>query len=291
MSDFFTSNFFGSSGYNPQASTSAQGQLSSAYTSALTDALTDATSADYAAWLFFNAGNSQADALAVKEAIAAGQFSLTGLFGAAQSKTGAVDGGLIENPDPMIRVNFGTAEAPRYAEFSIKAMLGDLDTETWTTQSVGKKGMETIYHTREFYTDTAQPQGYDATWSNPDPVEPEIFQGQTDAVTVSKLPGSASQFLSFELAGAHQDNIVLHYTGFGDYNGNMEGFTISNEAIAQFRGLENKQGTETFFQIGNFTALVTDLDDDGNVEITIDFTSQTQNGSSVTAYVTYDYWF
>lgn len=40
--------------------------------------------------------------------------------------------------------------------------MKDPDTKSWETTT--KK--DTITHTREFYTDTQAPQGYDANWAN-----------------------------------------------------------------------------------------------------------------------------
>lgn len=58
--------------------------------------------ADYIGFLYFSAGNSVEDALAVKAAVMNGEFDLSGLFGAAQSKIGEVSGDNITDPTPTL---------------------------------------------------------------------------------------------------------------------------------------------------------------------------------------------
>jgi len=148
MSDFFDFS------YNNTVNASFQGQLSSSYSSALSAQVKAA--ADYIAFMAFEGGTSVADALAIKAAIEGGNFSLTDLFGAAQSKTGTVPGASIVDPDPKIIVN-GTA-------ISLKSMLSGLETETWTTTSGSGKKLDATYHTREFYS-SAEVPSYDHDWA------------------------------------------------------------------------------------------------------------------------------
>jgi hypothetical protein len=177
---FFTDHFFNGGGYNATLSQSAQGQLSSSYTAALTNALMNSTVADWIGFLAKQSGLSTADALAVKQAVIDGNFTLSDLFGAAQSKTGAVDGTNVADPTPKITVNGHT--------FDLTSILTGLDTETWTqpnTVGTGKKATtEIVYHTREFYTDTKEPADYDANWSveNQDPDATPITANLTEDV-------------------------------------------------------------------------------------------------------------
>ncbi len=177
---FFTTSFM-SDGYSAGLSQSAQGQLSSNYTNALTEALKDATVADYIGFLTNQAGLSIDDALAVKASVIGGDFTLTGLFGAAQSKTGAVDGSSIADPAPKMLVNG--------VEIDLAAILTGLDTETWSTVQANGKKLDTIYHTREFYTDTQEPADYNAGWANtnqPPSAEP-ILKDLTEDVVASPI--------------------------------------------------------------------------------------------------------
>lgn len=164
--EFFTeTEEFRTSGYNSALTSSFQGQLASSYTDALATTLQQ-----YAAdWIGFLAnsvnGLSVSDALEVKAAVEAGTFSLSGLFGAAQSSTGPVDGADVADPSPTLSVTIGSGTY----QISLLPILSDLDTETWTrtdTTGGGKKAVTTTtHHTREFYTDADVPAGYDADWS------------------------------------------------------------------------------------------------------------------------------
>lgn len=133
-----------------------QGDLASSYSAALGAYLQTEEGADFAAFLAFDVnGLSTQDALAIKDALLAGDFELQGLFGAAQSKTGEVDGSLITDPTPVLVVGG--------IEIDVAAMLTGTDTTTWETlTSTGG----TIYHTREFYIGSATPDGYDSDWAS-----------------------------------------------------------------------------------------------------------------------------
>lgn len=178
---FFTTSFMTDGSYDSSLSQSAQGQLSSSYTEALTEALQDVTVADYIGFLANQAGLSVDDALAVKAAVVAGDFTLSDLFAAAQSKTGPVDGASITNPTPTMLVNG--------VEIDLTAILTGIDTETWTTLQASGKKLETIYHTREFYTDTQEPADYDAGWSsdNQPPSAEPILKELTEDVAASPI--------------------------------------------------------------------------------------------------------
>jgi hypothetical protein len=150
--------------YNPALSSSFQGQLASTYTNWLAGEVKAA--ADYIGFLVFEkalaGGASKADAVAAGQAAAAaveaGNFTLTDLFGAAQSKTAAVPGSSITDPTPSLTVNGVTV--------SLAGMFdpADLTTETWTTTTKVGKTTETIYHTREFYDEASTPE-YDLDWA------------------------------------------------------------------------------------------------------------------------------
>lgn len=132
-----------------------QGDLASSYSAAVGAYLQTEEGADFAAFLSFDVnGLAVQDALAVKEALLAGDFLLSGLFGAAQSKTGEVDGELITDPIPLLTV--GTIH------IDLSAMLAGTDTATWETLT--SKG-DTIYHTREFYIGSETPEGYTEDWA------------------------------------------------------------------------------------------------------------------------------
>jgi hypothetical protein len=135
---------------------SYQGDLASSYSAALGAYLQTAEGADFAAFLAHDVnGLSTQDALAVRDALLAGDFQLYGLFGAAQSKTGAVDGALITDPTPVLAVGG--------IEIDLAAMLAGTDTATW--QTLTNTG-GTIFHTREFYIGSEAPDGYADDWAS-----------------------------------------------------------------------------------------------------------------------------
>jgi hypothetical protein len=164
--EFFTENFK-TDGYNSSLSSSFQGQLASSYTNQITDVLQ--ANADWLGFLAWDVNDlSVAAALEVKALVAAGDFTLSGLFGAAQSKTGEVPGADVPNPQPILQVTLADFTV---VTLDLTAILSDLDTETWTqleTTGGGKKGTITtqVFHTREFYTDADKPAGYFEGWEN-----------------------------------------------------------------------------------------------------------------------------
>jgi len=154
-----------------------QGELASSYTNELS-AYLQGDGADYVAFLSYVASGSTdvEAALALKDAVEAGNFSLSGLFSAAQSKTGEVPGDDITNPTPTLTVTLADGSS---VTIDLTAMLTGLDTETWTT--IAKKA-GTIYHTREFYGDSREPDDYDANWAadNAPPDAKEIIASVTE---------------------------------------------------------------------------------------------------------------
>lgn len=146
--------------YNGGADTdliSSQSTLSTSYTSALTTYL-QTSAADYIGYLAYTTNNVDLDtALAIVDAVAAGQFTLSDLFSAAQTKTlvGDVDSyeAGIANPEPKLTVNGVTID--------LTAILSNPDVAYWVTTT--KK--DTIYHLREFYTSADAPAGYTEGWS------------------------------------------------------------------------------------------------------------------------------
>lgn len=139
------------------AGLTTQGELSSTYTNALF-AYLQGEGADFAAFLAYVGYElTVKEASAIKEDIEAGNFSLSGLFSAAQSKTGAVDGEAMNNPAPTLTVG-------EYV-IDLTQMLSGTDTFTWTSG-----GKTTVYHTREFFAASKQPEGYDVDWANTEAV-------------------------------------------------------------------------------------------------------------------------
>lgn len=134
---------------------SYQGDLASSYTNALSAYIQNEEGADIAAFLSHTVyGLTVEQALALKAALIDGNFQLSGLFGAAQSKEGVVDGDNITDPEPTLTVGS--------IVINLSAMLDGLDTATWET--LVKKA--TIYHTREFYTESQVPDGYAVGWDS-----------------------------------------------------------------------------------------------------------------------------
>lgn len=165
--EFFTENFR-DEGYSSNLSSSFQGQLASSYTSALSSML-QTTAADWIGFLAHTVNNlSVSDALLVKQVVEQGAFSLSGLFGAAQTKDGSIANPA--DPEPKLTVTIGEGDSAHIVVIDLRAILSDLDTETWTqtdTTGGGKKAVTTTTtHVREFYTDADRPQGYDAGWSH-----------------------------------------------------------------------------------------------------------------------------
>ncbi len=165
---------------------SEQGQLSSSYTSALTEYL-QTDGADYVAFLaYLTKGLTIEDALLVKAEIEAGNFTLTDLFSAAQSKTGEVDGDDIDNPTPKLIVG----------DYVIDLTPMLTGTETYSWDSVTKK--LTVTHTREYYTEGQEPTvdgvSYSEDWADPQtnvpptatPIDVEI--AEFDEYAASKDP-------------------------------------------------------------------------------------------------------
>lgn len=217
MGDFFTTNFRGEE-YDAGNKASFQGQLSKSYEAALSVEVQKL--ADYVGFIYKDSGASLDEAKAVVEAIKAGQFKLEDLQSAAQSKTGPVDGAAINDPDPKVLVNG--------VSISIKGMLDGLDTETW--QDSGKNGQ---HHTREFYTSSREPEGYDSDWANPPktneaPVTENVDLGQfleSQSLGYDQhVDGPAPQIIRFaDLFGAVTDdatedaNLVFAFTELPDF--------------------------------------------------------------------------
>lgn len=137
---------------------SSQSALSTSYTAALTNYLQTSAS-DFIGYLAHTTNGVDLDtALAIVDAVAAGQFTLSGLFSAAQTKTlvGDVDDyeAGIANPEPKLMVNGVTID--------LTAILSNPDVAYWLT-TTKKEG--TIYHLREFYTQAEAPEGYTEGWS------------------------------------------------------------------------------------------------------------------------------
>lgn len=167
-----------------------QGTLASTYTNALSGYLQSAEGADIVAYLAYvaNGGNVEA-ALALKAQVEAGNFKLADLFSAAQSKTGAVDPNTITDPDPKLTVSFEDGTA---VTLSLSEMLTGADSETWTTLVKNA----TIYHTREFLSESAEPEGYSVDWAAVD---------VNEAPTATPLSWAVSEY--DEHAAANSDPV------------------------------------------------------------------------------------
>lgn len=167
-----------------------QGTLASTYTNALSGYLQSAEGADIVAYLAYvaNGGNVEA-ALALKAQVEAGNFKLADLFSAAQSKTGAVDPNTITDPDPKLTVSF---EDGTSVTLSLSEMLTGADSETWTTLVKNA----TIYHTREFLSESAEPEGYSVDWAAVD---------VNEAPTATPLSWAVSEY--DEHAAANSDPV------------------------------------------------------------------------------------
>ena len=90
MADTFFTSDFRHDGYESTTSSSFQGQLASSYTDALHTDLMSTQNVDWIGFLAFSSGLTLEEAQDVQAQVAAGTFSLSDLFGAAQTKDGTV---------------------------------------------------------------------------------------------------------------------------------------------------------------------------------------------------------
>ena len=143
--------------YNSGLNQSYEGQLASQYTNFVSSYVQD-TAADWIAFAWYQASDQTAENLAkaqeISQELQAGNFTLSDLFLAAQSKTaGSVDPNGV--PDPHVTV--------AGVEIDISTFFGtDTDLATWSSGSA----KNTQYHTREYLSslDSAAPDGYDPHW-------------------------------------------------------------------------------------------------------------------------------
>ncbi|MDP2441500.1 hypothetical protein [Rhodoferax sp.] len=267
---------------------SYQGQLASSYTNALSEYLQTEEGADYVAFLAYQGGMSVEEALAIKVAITNGEFDLSGLFGAAQNKAGAV---VADITDPVPTLTVG-----EFA-FDLTAMLGILATDSWDT--VTKK--DTITHTREFYSASATPDGYSDDWANPPQLEQHFT---TETITITK-PQGADDFNQdgyFTLLGQDWGDFEITVSGIGDYDRNTEGFTVSGDADASYLGSTssgpNNEATNT--TVASFDGVFDDTDtdsdgipdwaEDGTFDYNVAIADPTASGAAVTLTFEYSYW-
>ncbi len=276
--------------YDSSVKQSEQGQLSSGYTDTLAALLAGSEQlADYVAWLFYTqSGASVAEALALRDAVLDGDFALSGLFGAAQSKTGAVAGSAVNDPVPTLTAGDRTVD--------LTAMLDELDTHTWTTTT--KK--ETIFHTREFFTDTQEPAGYDPDWDEQDtPPELTLYEDEhTFTFTDTSPAGDPNQ--SYDLLGTGWQNVKLVVTGTGDYNkpAGDENVTLTgdvgNPAPDPFAnpaaGPSNPEGADNYVGLGSTELSPTAAQyADGSIDLSAAFSSQV-HGGTFQVVLTYEYY-
>jgi hypothetical protein len=267
--------------FSPDAtlSSSEQGQLASSYTEALKAFLQSDAGADYVAFLAHTVNGLEVDAaLALVDAIQAGEFSLDGLFGAAQSKTGEIDD-VAGSPAPTMTICDVVID--------LTAMLSGESTYNWST--VTKK--DTIYHAREFLADGGAPEGWTDGWADATP-EP-ILVTVNESFTFIK--GTTGSTWNLELESDDPLNFTVNVTGEGDYQFNTEGFTITGDLTASWTGSltsgGNPEGTANFISVDplNETLTAGGLTD-GSFDITASFTSPTGAGSEITVDVSYQYW-
>jgi hypothetical protein len=305
--EFFTEDFR-ADGYDAGLNSAFQGQLSSAYTNALSTTL-QTEAADWIGFLAKTAnGLSVQDALAVKAAVAAGNFSLSDLFGAAQSKDGSTANPT--DPEPKLTVVIGEGDAAQTVVIDLRAILSDLDIETWTqsdTTGGGKKAVTTTTtHSREFYTDAGEPTDYDPDWSDEgggggDP-ELTLYHFVSDPIVIVKDNSSEPDDtfnLSLLLQGQDWDNVVLKVSGVGDYDANTgggtESVTLSGDAslFLNVPDLTNVGGSPADSALNDYynerEIAATDYAD-GSIDFQVAFTNNVNNGSSITVVYEYDYW-
>jgi VCBS repeat-containing protein len=98
------------------------------------------------------------------------------------------------------------------------------------------------------------------------------------------------------LQGTDWSNVHLTLSGTGDFDWTSEGFNITGDALASFRGPNSHNSTgnsspesQLNFSTGDVTVTLSGVND-GSVDYSVSFTNQTQNGSSVSLHLTYDYW-
>lgn len=250
--------------FSLEGSVASQSLVSSPYTNEVLTYLQGTAAADHVAYLAWTLGltATKADARALGEAIAAGNFQVTGLFGAAQSKVGG-EGVNPADPSPSVTVNG--------INIDIAAMMGD-DTNTvwWTTTQLSGKKLETTYHVREYFTSMEAPDGYTADWwvEPQAPEEPELTftislagEDGTDAGSAMiAIPTGAATFslevvgdidkLSSSVQNNQTENVVLTVEGYdtsftfngGETTGNLEpsqGLTSIERTDIEVRDLNN----------------------------------------------------
>lgn len=275
--------------YSTTLTQSEQGQLSSGYEASLRGAITGSeTLANYVGWLYLTqSGSTVEDAIALRDSVLAGNFTLDGLFGAAQSKTGAVAGAAITNPDPLLVVGEKVVD--------ISAMMDDLATHTWKTTTKSS----TIYHTREYFTDTQEPAGYDDDWfvTTPDNGAEPAWQTATQTFTFTD-----DGTLNYDLLGDQWQNVTLTISGDGDFNkatkgGGNEEIILTGDVGAPapgpfsnpVSGGGNPEGEDNWVTFGPNTVSPTVAQySDGTIDLAVDF-SQPVNGGVVTIVLSYEY--
>lgn len=258
-----------------------QGELASGYSQALAAQLSDPVAADLVAFLAWSQANgaapgsmSTAQALTLKALVEAGSFSLSDLFAAAQSKTGAVDGAFMADPQPKLTVDGFVVD--------LAGMLAGQTTTTWQSGT----GSKVVYHTREYFTATDLPSGWWAEWAALSPVEVQV-----NGLSVT-LPVDSSDGDSIFLGAGYDFTGTITIRAEGDIN-------WSNERV--YVTLED--GTELMFNVdtganGNpegsanhvsqeFTVSFSSAD--GMLDLSWTATSPVKD-YAITAELTYSYW-
>lgn len=149
-----TDTIFGFSG------TVTQGALSQQYTSWLTSEV--ASMSENLAYDAFKDGMAVTEAIALRSAIQAGTFTLSNLFTAAQSKTGAVSD-VAGKPDPLMTVTYTVDGVEKSYTIHLAEFMSGEARSTW--KDSGKNGQ---FHTREYLTDVNHdlPSDYNEHWDD-----------------------------------------------------------------------------------------------------------------------------
>jgi hypothetical protein len=101
-----------------------------------------------------------------------------------------------------------------------------------------------------------------------------------------------------DLQGANWDNFHLSVNGRGDFDWNVEGFNLSGDATASYRGPNSGNSPGNSGPEGQLNFSTGDVNvslslpalADGSFDYDVTLTNQTQNDSEVKLTLTYDYW-
>jgi VCBS repeat-containing protein len=129
----------------------------------------------------------------------------------------------------------------------------------------------------------------------PPPPEPTLHSATVEWSVDGKTDANGGQL---DLLGGNWSNFQLSVNGMGDFDWDSEGFDLSGDATATFRGLNDSNSTgnstpETDLNVstGNVTVSVdTAKLADGSFDYDVNLTNPTSDKSLVHLTLTYDYW-